>query len=179
MPLSPAAPLPVPPPVVHDDPVTDLATLRRCLGNFGTGVTIMTTWAEGAPAGMTANSFATVSLEPPLILWSVIRTSASAPAFLKAERFAVNILAASQLGLCKAFARTASDKFSGVDWEPGLGGVPILAGATATLECRMVRQVEGGDHIVLFGQIERMRSADQMPLLYVQGRFAVPAPSDA
>ena len=160
---------------IHDSPATDPAALRRCLGNYGTGVAIMTTCHDGVRAGITANSFAPVSLDPPLVLWSVTRTSTSAPVFLQAGHFAVNILAEDQIDLCKAFAKSGPDKFADVACGPGLGDAPVLMGALATLECRVVNKVDGGDHVVMIGEVERMRSAPGTPLLFVQGRFATAA----
>ncbi|MGE0802612.1 MAG: flavin reductase [Lautropia sp.] len=154
-------------------PVADRRGFRRALGQFATGVTVVTAQCDGQLAGMTANSFSSVSLDPPLILWSIDKASHSLPLFQKADSFAVNVLAADQLELASRFARPGTDKFAGVPWHPGVGGAPCLPGATATFECRKQSAIDAGDHFILLGQVERYQCVDRDPLLFAHGRFGL------
>lgn len=155
------------------DPSEDRRGYRRALGHFATGVTVVTAQSDGQLAGMTANSFSSVSLDPPLILWSIDKRSHSLTLFEQAGHFAVNVLAADQLELASRFARPGTDKFNGVAWSPGLGGAPCLPGTTATFECRRQSAIEAGDHFILLGLVERYRRADHDPLLFAHGRFGL------
>jgi len=159
-------------PVSPVTPVFSQHELRRALGAFVTGVTVITTLDEtGRPIGLTANSFASVSLEPPLILWSQSRTAPSYPVFCNASRFAVSILAAHQDDISDRFARGGADKFQGVAVRAGLGGVPLIEGAAATLECSLAAAYEGGDHTVFLGRVERIEQRDMESLAYAHGRY--------
>src|SRR5271156_5903335 len=125
--------------------------LRHVLGAFVTGVTVMTTLDEdGRPQGCTVNSFSSVSLAPPLVLWSQALNARSAIAFQKAERFVVNILAEDQTAISNRFASNIADKFEGLEWMKGIGGMPILDGCAAYLECSKHSSYPGGDHVVYF-----------------------------
>ena len=156
---------------------TDTRSFRDALGRFATGVTIVTTLdADGRPIGLTANSFNAVSLDPPMVLWSLARRSVNLPAFVAAGHFAVNVLAADQRALGERFARPVDDRFAGVEWEAGTAGVPVLAGATASFECATETRVDGGDHVVFLGRVARFRHADKEPLIYHAGRYGTPAP---
>lgn len=167
--LSTAAPLEA------GDPRGDPAAFRRSLGQFGTGVTIITAAAGGALVGMTANSFSSVSLDPPLVLWSAKRTSQSFPTFEVATHFAVNVLSSGQMALSKHFGRSGGDKFSGVSWKPGLGGAPILDGILCSFECRRAADYPGGDHLIMLGAVERFARYDRNALLFTQGRYCLAA----
>jgi len=156
-------------------PSDDRRAFRRALGQFATGVTIVTAQAEGQLAGMTANSFSSVSLDPPLILWSIDKGSHSLPLFERAGSFVVNVLAADQVDLASRFARPGADKFAGVEWRAGLGGAPCLPGGAATFECRKHQVIDAGDHFILLGEVERYQRTDREPLLFVQGRFGLSA----
>lgn len=147
--------------------------LRAVLGQFATGVTIITTLGtHGRPVGLTANSFNSVSLVPPLVLWSLSCGSGSAGHFEAASHFAVNVLAAEQRPLAERFASRAQDRFSGVDWRAGTGGVPILEGAAAVFECRARSRYPEGDHVIYVGEVERCaRRLGAVPLLFWGGRF--------
>lgn len=148
----------------------DPRDFRRTLGCFATGVTVVTTLERsGRHVGLTVNSFASVSLDPPLVLWCLSSNSPSLEAFLEAPSFVISVLAATQRELVQRFARYADDKFAGVDWRPGANGVPILTGTTATFECRRERVVDAGDHHVLFGEVVGYRRGDVEPLIYCQG----------
>ena len=146
--------------------------LRRVLGAFVTGVTVVTTVdGRGAAYGLTANSFSSVSLEPPLILWSQSLAAPSYPVFRDCERFAVNILAEDQETISQRFAGAAPDKFCGVQTSRGLGGIPLIAGCLAYLECIKVASYPGGDHAVFLGRVERMDRSARRPLAFVDGRY--------
>lgn len=146
---------------------------RRALGHFSTGVTIITAEADGARAGITANSFSSVSLDPPLVLWSVKKTSTSWPVFAAAKSFAVNVLASDQAQLASQFARSGTDKFSDVDWKPGAGGAPLLEKVTAQFECVRRMEYEGGDHLIVVGEVTFFARFERRPLVFTQGRFSL------
>jgi flavin reductase (DIM6/NTAB) family NADH-FMN oxidoreductase RutF len=151
----------------------DPADLRRALSFFPTGVAVVTTLgAAGEPVGVTISSFNSVSLDPPLILWSLARTASRRPAFAAHGAFAVNVLAAAQEGLARHFAVTKGDRFAGVGWRPGLAGVPVLDGAAATFECAPWAIYPGGDHEIVLGEVRRFDHADAVPLVFGKGLFA-------
>lgn len=153
----------------------DAGRFRAALGRFVTGVTIVTTLDDaGRPVGLTANSFNSVSLDPPMVLWSLARRSRNLALFEEARHYAINILAADQHGLSDRFARPAEDRFADVDWTPGVCGMPVIAGVTAVFECRNETRVEGGDHIVFLGRVEAFEEADRVPLIFHSGRYARP-----
>jgi 3-hydroxy-9,10-secoandrosta-1,3,5(10)-triene-9,17-dione monooxygenase reductase component len=122
--------------------------------------------------GLTANSFNSVSLNPPLVLWSLAETSLSLPAFKAATHWAVHVLAADQEELSGRFARRGIDKFSGLDLEAGVGDVPLLRGCTARFQCRTAYQYEGGDHVIFLGEVLSFDRADSAPLVFHGGRYA-------
>lgn len=156
----------------------DLRVFRQALGRFATGVTVVTTRTpDGKPEGMTANSFSAVSLDPPLILWSIRHQAPSLPAFLAARVFAVNILSQDQAGLSHHFATPRADKFDGIDCSDGHGGCPVLPGALALFECTLEQTVPAGDHLILIGRVQRASFDDAAsPLLFSAGRYAIAAP---
>lgn len=146
--------------------------LRDALGAFATGVTVVTALdPDGRAIGLTVNSFNTVSLEPPLILWSLSLASPSLEAFRKARHFAVNMLAADQQAVSERFAQRNSDKFADIDWREGHGGVPLLSGCCANLECRNEAQHAGGDHLIFIGRVENCTRQDKAPLVFHGGRY--------
>lgn len=165
----------------HDDPATELMSdassidpydFRRALGTFATGVTIVTAAAaDGKPIGLTCNSFASVSLNPPLVLWSLSTFSPSMSVFQNASHFAVNVLGVSQRDLATQFARPADDKFAGVRWQRGLGDAPLLADTVAAFQCRTVARYNGGDHIIFLGAVEAYAYNHAEPLLFAHGGF--------
>ncbi|AWI82094.1 nitrilotriacetate monooxygenase [Parazoarcus communis] len=153
----------------------DSRELRDALGHFATGVTIITTTdAEGQPVGVTVNSFASVSLDPPLVLWSLAKRSYSLPAFTQASGFAIHVLASNQQALSDRFARGAGDKFNGVDTAQGIDGIPLLPGCAAVFECSTAHQYDGGDHLILVGRVRKLHVDDRAPLLFYRGRYASP-----
>ncbi len=151
----------------------DLRRYRRVLGAFPTGVTVVTTLApEGAPVGITVNSFASLSLEPPLVLWALNVRSPKLAVFDRAERFAVNVLAEDQVELSRRFAAREPDPFAGVPTRPGLGGIPLLAGVIAHIQCRAHARYDGGDHAILVGRVEALdHGAKDRPLVFWGGRY--------
>lgn len=152
---------------------SDARALRRCFGQFGTGVTVMTTQIGQERVGVTANSFSSLSLDPPLVLWSIKRTSRSFDAFLKAEYFAVNILSSDQIAVSQAFSGPHADKFAGIDCSSGKTGSPTIRNAIAILECQMEKLYDGGDHVILIGRVLHFSQSLGDALLFSQGRYAV------
>lgn len=156
--------------------MTDPIAFRMALGRFVTGVTVVTTLdARGAPVGLTANSFNSVSLDPPLVLWSLSRRSANLPVFERASHFAVNVLSVDQKALSDRFARPMEDRFRDVAWTPGAGGVPVLSGCAAVFECASEQRYEGGDHVIFLGRVERFDHENRVPLAYHAGGYATTA----
>lgn len=150
---------------------------RSALGAFATGVTIVTTTTpDGGDVGMTANSFNSVSLDPPMVLWSVGKSSLSQPAFAAAEHFAVHILASDQQELSNRFARRGEDKFAGLALERGPGNVPLLPGCTARFKCRTAYLYEGGDHDIIVGEVLEFDHFDKAPLLFHRGKYSAIVP---
>ena len=153
--------------------ITDTRALRDTLGRFATGVTVITTRdADGAPVGVTVNSFSSVSLEPPLVLWSLARSALSLPAFRAHDCWAVHVLGAEQEALSARFASRGADKFAGLPHRNGIGDVPLLDGCAARLQCRTQRIYDGGDHIILLGEVVSFEQGDATPLLFHAGRYA-------
>jgi flavin reductase (DIM6/NTAB) family NADH-FMN oxidoreductase RutF len=146
---------------------------RLALGCFATGVTVVTARAaDGRLAGLTANSFASVSLDPPLVLWSVSRKAPSLPILLAASHFAIHVLAEEQHHVAVGFATPGADKYAGVESAEGLGGAPLLNGAAAVFECRRRDAHDGGDHVILLAEVERYTHTERAPLLFHRGRYA-------
>jgi flavin reductase (DIM6/NTAB) family NADH-FMN oxidoreductase RutF len=147
--------------------------LRAALGLFATGVTIVTAMsAQGEAIGLTANSFNSVSLSPALVLWSLGLKAGSLEAFRQAEHYAIHVLAVEQKALAERFASKAADRFAGVDWQPGIGGAPVLPGCAAVFECANKSQYPEGDHVILVGQVLACRhDATRAPLLFHGGKF--------
>jgi flavin reductase (DIM6/NTAB) family NADH-FMN oxidoreductase RutF len=157
---------------VSNSPAVESRALRQVLGRFATGVTIVTCVdAAGQRIGLTANSFSALSLEPPLVLWSLRRASPSLPAFAAATHFAVNILAESQVELSRRFASGVPDKFAEGAWSAGAGGAPVLGGAAAVLECERTLAQEAGDHMLFFGRVLRLADLAAPPLLFHGGHY--------
>jgi 3-hydroxy-9,10-secoandrosta-1,3,5(10)-triene-9,17-dione monooxygenase reductase component len=150
----------------------DSRQLRDCLGRFATGVTVVTCRdASGRPCGITANSFSSVSLEPPLVSWNIARSSNSLEAFVDAEHFAIHVLSGEQLAESVHFARTDHTRFEGIEFADSSHGVPILAGCLAVIECSSNAVHEAGDHYIIVGHVDRYVWADADPLLFYGGRY--------
>jgi flavin reductase (DIM6/NTAB) family NADH-FMN oxidoreductase RutF len=175
-PAAPALPVPVAPPAANTGGI-DPREFRNALGSFATGVTIVTTrTADGRDVGLTCNSFASVSLNPPLVLWSLVTHSSNLTAFQECTYFAVNVLGHEQGDLAMKFARSGDDKFAGVAFTPGLGDAPILAGCVANFQCRSADRYYGGDHVIFLGAVEAFAHVADAPLLFSRGKFGAFAP---
>jgi len=175
---------------LHDDRETDMTAevalaaldtkaLRQCLGSFATGVTIITASTGTELAGVTANSFSSLSLDPPLVLWSLRKQSSSLEKFRRASHFAINILAADQSHLASRFASSTGEKFASTKWESGRGGAPVLHDVASVLECRVYREDDGGDHVIFIGEVEAFHTRDAVPLAFVHGQYALAMPHPA
>jgi flavin reductase (DIM6/NTAB) family NADH-FMN oxidoreductase RutF len=156
----------------------DPQALRRSLGRYATGVTIVTcldaeTGGAEARVGLTANSFSSLSLSPPLVLWSLRTASASVAAFDRATHFAVNVLAEAQVDLSRRFAGglAPAEKFAEGLWAPGLHGLPVLTGAAAVFECRGVSRQVQGDHVLYIGEVLACAEAPLPPLVFQAGHY--------
>ncbi len=160
------------PQVQFDRPPIEPTALRTALGRFATGVTIITCRGAGAaPVGLTANSFNALSLEPPLVLWSLRSASTNLDAFARAGHFVINVLADSQVELSRRFAGRTEDKFAEGLWSEGLHGAPVLAGSAATFECETVSQQTAGDHVLFIGRVLRLNDAPVSPLVFQAGHY--------
>jgi 4-hydroxyphenylacetate 3-hydroxylase, reductase component len=153
--------------------VYDSRDLRRALSRFATGVAVVTTVTpEGQYDGLAINSFSSVSLSPPLILWNLAKSSSRLGLFQTVEHFAVNLLSAAQENICQRFARPGQDRFAGLSLEIGQGGVPVLAGGLGHFECQREALIEGGDHLIIIGRVLRYRhdpAGD--PLIFCNGAY--------
>jgi flavin reductase (DIM6/NTAB) family NADH-FMN oxidoreductase RutF len=144
---------------------------RNVIGHFASGVTVVTTVHDGRPYGTTASAVTSVSLEPPMLLICMNKQSETGQAVAACRRFAVNILSEDQPDAAVQFARKGDDKFVGIALDEGEAGVPLLRGALATLECRVVEEVTGGTHSVFFGEVHRGSARKGRPLTYFRGQF--------
>lgn len=147
------------------------AAFRQALGQFPTGVTVVTARYDDQPVGMTANSFSSVSLDPPLVLWSVAKSSPSHDSFIRADAFAVHFLGADHGELAMRFSKRGADKFAGIAHAPGETGAPLLDGLAPIFECRTWARYPGGDHTILVGEVIRMVARDHDPLLFHSGEL--------
>ena len=149
----------------------DQARFREVLGHFATGVTIVTALEDGEPVGFTCQSFAALSLDPPMVILAPSRSSTSWPRIREAGAFCVNILEEHQEALSRTFAVSGSDKFDGIGWKPGLTGAPVLEGSLATVECRLGEIFDGGDHELVTGLVVAMDIGEGGPLLFYRSGF--------
>lgn len=147
---------------------------RRALGNFATGVTIITACApDGTMVGVTASSFNSLSMDPPLILWSSMKEARSCEIFEASSHFAVNILASDQMEMSNHFARQQMDKFAGVEWEPGIGGAPLFPNCAGRFQCELYDKLDGGDHWIFVGRVVAFDDYGRAPLCFHQGSYAM------
>jgi flavin reductase (DIM6/NTAB) family NADH-FMN oxidoreductase RutF len=169
---------PLSPPRKAQPPSFSSQEFRTALGTFATGVTIVTArTANGDVVGLTANSFNSVSLDPPLVLWSLSQAAASLPAFREGSHYAIHVLAADQKPLAERFALKGADRWTGVSFTEGMGGAPLLAGACATFECYNRSRYEEGDHVIFVGEVERCSwRPGASPLLFHGGRYYTETP---
>ncbi len=150
----------------------DAASFRETLGHFVTGVTIITAIDDGEPVGMAANSFTSVSLDPPLILFCAAHSSSTWPRIRQARSFTVNILDERQEDLCRLFAQKGADRFGQVGWRPGAAGSPVLEDVHAYIDCEIWAEYEGGDHVIVVGRVLDLGlSAEAGPLLFYRGTY--------
>jgi 3-hydroxy-9,10-secoandrosta-1,3,5(10)-triene-9,17-dione monooxygenase reductase component len=149
----------------------DQARFREVLGHFATGVTIVTALEDGEPVGFSCQSFAALSLNPPMVILAPAKTSTSWPRIARAGAFCVNILGEHQEAVCRAFAVSGGDKFDGVDWSPGITGSPLIAGCLAAVECTLGAIYEGGDHELVTGHVVTMEIGEGSPLIFYRSGF--------
>ena len=150
----------------------DVGEFRQVLGQFATGVTIITAMDDSAPVGVAANSFTSVSIDPPLVLFCVGRSSSTWPRIEKARRFAVNILGDHQEELSGLFATKGADRFGQTEWRVGVGGSPVLHDTLAYLDCEFWNEYDGGDHIIVVGRVLDLGvQREGAPLLFFRGKY--------
>lgn len=154
-------------------PTLDAAHLKQVMGHFCTGVTIVTAMDGDDPVGFTAQTFQSLSLDPPLVLFCPQKTSSTWPRIQSAGSFCVNILGDDQEALCRAFAASGSDKYRGVGWKPGPAtGAPVLGGVIAWVEASIESEHDGGDHVIVIGRIVDLRVEHEgRPLVFYRGGF--------
>jgi flavin reductase (DIM6/NTAB) family NADH-FMN oxidoreductase RutF len=155
--------------------------LRSALGRFANGVTVVSCrLADGGLVGLTANSFNSVSLDPPLILWSLSKRARSLEAFRSATHFGVNVLAWDQVEIAQRFSQPVANRFAGIAFHEGEGGVPLLDGCVARFVCVTHHQYEGGDHLIFVGRVHTCSAEDRPALVYYGSRYAMTCdhPSD-
>lgn len=153
-------------------PAFDVREFRSALGVFPTGVTVVTTRAlDGSLVGLTVNSFSSLSLAPPLVLWSLNSNSPSLSMFRDGSHFTVNILAQEQANLAQRFASRIANKFEGIEFRTGAGGTPLITDCAAWLECRTHSHQDAGDHILFIGEVERFERTDKKPLIFCGGKY--------
>lgn len=149
----------------------DQARFREVLGHFATGVTIVTASEDGKPVGFSCQSFAALSLDPPMVILAPAKSSTSWPRIAEAGAFAVNILAEHQEAICLNFAVSGGDKFDGLAWTAGTTGAPLIKGSLATIECTLGAIYEGGDHELVTGHVVAMEVGSGSPLLFYRSGF--------
>lgn len=148
------------------------STLRTVFGHFATGVTLVTAVDDGEPVGMAANSFTSVSLDPPLALFCAAKSSSTWPRIQAAGHWAANILAEDGEEMCRTFAMKGADRFTGVGWQPGPSGAPILDEALAYVDCETEAEHDAGDHVIVVGRVLRVgHRIDGRPLLFYRGGY--------
>ena len=170
--VSPPQTAAAPPALVSPATTPEPQQMRAALGRFVTGITVVTCCdAQGGWLGLTVNSFNALSLQPPLVLWSLRHASASLGAFMASPRFAVNVLAAHQSALSHRFATAGDNKFVPDFWHLGICGAPVLSGCAAVFECQTLSHQPSGDHQLFIGRVLACRQTDQAPLLYSAGHY--------
>ena len=147
-------------------------TFRQCLGKFATGVTVVTCAdQDGNPCGITANSFSSVSLDPPLVLWNIAKVSNSLSAYMNAKHFVINVLSTDQAGLSSHFAKSDHTLFRDIEYSLSADGAPLLPGTLAAFECRTHEIHDCGDHYIIIGEVMRFTSSEKDPLLFYGGSY--------
>lgn len=149
------------------------ARMREVLGHFVSGIVVITAMGEDGPLGFTCQSFASLSLEPPLVSFAAARTSRTWPRIREVGAFCVNVLAEEHQHYSMQFARSGVDKFAGVTWRPAPSGAPVLDGVIAWIDCTLWREYDGGDHTIVVGHVQDLDAEPgRLPLLYYRGRYA-------
>jgi 3-hydroxy-9,10-secoandrosta-1,3,5(10)-triene-9,17-dione monooxygenase reductase component len=152
------------------------AVMREVLGHFVSGIVVVTAAGPEGPVGFTCQSFASLSLDPPLVSFAPARSSSTWPRIRDTGAFCVNVLAADHAELSVGFARSGADKFAGVVWRPGPSGAPVLDGVSAWIDCTLWNEFDGGDHTIAVGRVRDLGAdPERLPLLYYRGRYGVTA----
>jgi flavin reductase (DIM6/NTAB) family NADH-FMN oxidoreductase RutF len=150
----------------------NVSKFKEVMGNYPTGVTVVTTVDEsGTPLGLTVNSFASVSLDPMLILWSIDKRVSTYNIFIQTDKFAVHVLAGNQGDICSLFATKGTDRFGSCEWKLSEHNLPVIAGTAGVLQCKTFKTVEAGDHMILIGEVIDIQSDNKAPLLYHKRKF--------
>ncbi|GGB10867.1 flavin reductase family protein [Allosediminivita pacifica] len=157
-------------PATFDPAAAAERAFRDALGQFGTGVTIVTCMTPDGPIGITANSFSSLSLEPPMVLWAPAKSSSRYPFFMAAERFAIHVMGADQFDVCRGFAKRGN-AFDEFDWEEGEDGVPLLTRCLSRFECTRAAAHDGGDHSIVVARVTRVTLNSGKPLLFFGGEY--------
>ncbi|MFJ6000900.1 flavin reductase family protein [Arthrobacter sp. NPDC092385] len=160
-------------------PAIDARAFRDALGHYASGITVVTGVDEQGPAGFTCQSFYSVSTDPPLVSFSVLKTSTTYPRIRRTGSFAVNVLSSDQRHISDQFARTGTDKWAGIGWDRARTGNPVLDGAVLWLDCEIWAEHDAGDHLIVLGRVREfspVRAAPADPLLYFKGRYRLLAP---
>jgi 3-hydroxy-9,10-secoandrosta-1,3,5(10)-triene-9,17-dione monooxygenase reductase component len=156
----------------------DAAQIRRVLGHFASGVTVITAVLDGEPIGFTCQSFASLSLDPPMVTFAPSRASTTWPKIRQAGIFCVNVLSDEHSELSNAFARSGTDKFAGVRWRSSRRGAPVLDGVVASVDCRIWAEYDGGDHIIVAASVlDLAADSTRTPLVFHRGRYGLQAPA--
>ncbi|MFE3190393.1 flavin reductase family protein [Nocardia sp. NPDC059240] len=159
-------------PVLDQTPAIDATAFKTVLGRFASGVTVITALDEGGPIGFACQSFASLSIDPPLVSFFPARTSSTWPKIRAAGRFCVNILADHQDEICRQLGRPGPDKFAGVDWTASANGSPLLTGSMASIDCELHDEVDGGDHTIVIGRVTSLNEhSEANPLLFYRAGF--------
>ncbi|WP_019156243.1 flavin reductase family protein [Robertmurraya massiliosenegalensis] len=155
----------------------NVSVFKEVMGNYPTGVTVVTTVdKDGTPLGLTVNSFASVSIDPLMILWSIDKKVSSYEPFTQTDHFAVHVLAEDQGDICSLFAMKGTDRFANCEWKTSELGLPIISGALGVLQCKTHKTVEAGDHTILIGEVVEIENFAKDPLLYHKRKFGkIPA----
>jgi 3-hydroxy-9,10-secoandrosta-1,3,5(10)-triene-9,17-dione monooxygenase reductase component len=151
----------------------DARRFRDVVGNFASGIVIVTSVLDDEPVGLTCQSFYSVSLEPPLVSFSVSTSSSTYPKIRETGQFCVNLLAASQFGVSTQFAMSGTDKWAGISWRPTEAGNPIISGAIGWIDCAIDSEYAAGDHVIVIGRVSgiNLENFDEDPLLYFRGQY--------
>jgi flavin reductase (DIM6/NTAB) family NADH-FMN oxidoreductase RutF len=153
----------------------DSKQFRGALGSFTTGITVITSRSkDGRDFGLTATSFNSLSLDPPMVLWSLDRKSSNADAFEKVDAFAIHVLAADQEHICKQFSTRGIDRFAGISCTRGHDDVPVIPGCLAVFECRIAHRYQGGDHVIMVGEVLALNTTPRDPLIFFGGKVSTP-----